>query len=73
MLAYVANSSPHVHEAEEEPEAWTLFGLLGADHHFGDEVDDGTCRLLGVMLCEKMTHILHAAPTFPRYKAKDPV
>lgn len=50
----------------------TLFGLLGADHHFGDEVDDSTSRLLGVVLGEKVTHVPRAAPTLPRYEAKDP-
>lgn len=49
-----------------------LFGLLGADHHFGDEVDDSTSRLLGVVLGEEVTHVPRAAPTLPRYEAKDP-
>lgn len=50
-----------------------LFGLLRADHHLRDKVDNSTGGLLGVVFGKQVTHILCAAPAFPRNEAKDPV
>ncbi len=50
-----------------------LFGLRRADHHLRDKVDNSAGGLLGVLFGKQVTHILCAAPAFPRNEAKDPV
>lgn len=49
-----------------------LLTLLRADHHFGYKVDDGACRLLGVVLCKQVTHVVRGCACFSRHEAKDP-
>lgn len=48
-----------------------LLGLLGANHHLGDEVDNGAGGLLGVVLGKQVAHVVLPAARLPRHKAKD--
>lgn len=50
----------------------SLLTLLRADHHLGNEVDDGAGRLLRVVLREQMAHVLRGSAGLPRHKAEDP-
>ena len=49
-----------------------LLTLLRADHHLGNEVDDGARRLLRVVLRKQVTYIVRGRASFPRHKAEDP-
>lgn len=45
---------------------------MGADHHLGDKVNDGTGRLLGVVLGEQVAHVIRPARRLPRHEAENP-
>lgn len=49
-----------------------LLTLLRADHHLGNEVDDGARWLLRVVLGKQVTYVVRGSASFPRHKAKDP-
>lgn len=43
-----------------------------AQQNFGDEGDNGTCRLIWVKLCKEVTHILPGASRLLGHETKDP-
>lgn len=46
--------------------------LLGANHHFGDKIDDSSAWLVRIQLCKQVADIICCASLLPGHKTKKP-